>query len=200
MKRFLPITVLAVFAYPAATISCQSGKKAADPQIFWDGGAIPDPVFRTYVLDNFDTDRDGKISRKEADAVLAIDLGRLCAELGPATESLAGIEYFKNLKQLICNGNTLAELDLSQNTRLTELNCWDNPLPALNLSKNTELVKLNCNYTALAELDLTQNKHEIDGIVLSCQSIDGTRSLQEYGVKGITLLQQPIDRTRSDPK
>ena len=71
MKRFLPITVLAVFAYPAATISCQSGKKAADPQIFWDGGAIPDPVFRTYVLDNFDTDRDGKISRKEADAVLA---------------------------------------------------------------------------------------------------------------------------------
>ena len=81
MKRFLPITVLAVFAYPAATISCQSGKKAADPQIFWDGGAIPDPVFRTYVLDNFDTDRDGKISRKEADAVLAIDLGRLCAEL-----------------------------------------------------------------------------------------------------------------------
>ena len=87
MKRFLPITVLAVFAYPAATISCQSGKKAADPQIFWDGGAIPDPVFRTYVLDNFDTDRDGKISRKEADAVLAIDLGRLCAELGPATES-----------------------------------------------------------------------------------------------------------------
>ena len=157
MKRFLPITVLAVFAYPAATISCQSGKKAADPQIFWDGGAIPDPVFRTYVLDNFDTDRDGKISRKEADAVLAIDLGRLCAELGPATESLAGIEYFKNLKQLICNGNTLAELDLSQNTRLTELNCWDNPLPALNLSKNTELVKLNCNYTALAELDLTQN-------------------------------------------
>ena len=123
MKRFLPITVLAVFAYPAATISCQS---------------------RTYVLDNFDTDRDGKISRKEADAVLAIDLGRLCAELGPATESLAGIEYFKNLKQLICNGNTLAELDLSQNTRLTELNCWDNPLPALNLSKNTELVKLYC--------------------------------------------------------
>ena len=83
MKRFLPITVLAVFAYPAATISCQSGKKAADPQIFWDGGAIPDPVFRTYVLDNFDTDRDGKISRKEADAVLAIDLGRLCAELWP---------------------------------------------------------------------------------------------------------------------
>ena len=80
MKRFLPITALAVFAYPAATISCQNGQGAANPQIFWDGGAIPDPVFRTYVLENFDTDRDGKISRKEADAVLAIDLGRLCGE------------------------------------------------------------------------------------------------------------------------
>ena len=79
MNRLLPVIALAVLAYPAAPVSGQSGEENAKPPIFWDGGMIPDPGFRAYVLENFDTDRDGKISRKEADAVLAIDLGRLCA-------------------------------------------------------------------------------------------------------------------------
>ena len=159
MKRFLPITALAVFAYPAATISCQNGQGAANPQIFWDGGAIPDPVFRTYVLENFDTDRDGKISRKEADAVLAIDLGRLCGESSdtPAIESLAGVEHFRNLKQLICNGHALTELDLSKNTELNILKCKDNQLTELDLSKNTELTDLSCGWNPITALDLSEN-------------------------------------------
>ena len=160
MKRFLPITALAVFAYPAATISCQNGQGAANPQIFWDGGAIPDPVFRTYVLENFDTDRDGKISRKEADAVLAIDLGRLCGESSdtPAIESLAGVEHFRNLKQLICNGHALTELDLSKNTELNILKCKDNQLTTLDLSENTALLTLNCGRNPIKTLDLTENR------------------------------------------
>ena len=167
MKRFLPITVLAVFAYPAATISCQNGQGAANPQIFWDGGAIPDPVFRTYVLENFDTDRDGKISRKEADAVLAIDLGRLCGESSdtPAIESLAGVEHFRNLKQLICNGHALTELDLSKNTELNILKCKDNQLTTLDLSENTALLTLNCGRNPIKTLDLTENTELTD---LSC--------------------------------
>ena len=160
MKRFLPITALAVFAYPAATISCQNGQGAANPQIFWDGGAIPDPVFRTYVLENFDTDRDGKISRKEADAVLAIDLGRLCGESSdtPEIESLAGVEHFRNLKQLICNGHALTELDLSKNTELNILKCKDNQLTTLDLSENTALLTLNCGRNPIKTLDLTENR------------------------------------------
>ena len=161
MKRFLPITALAVFAYPAATISCQNGQGAANPQIFWDGGAIPDPVFRTYVLENFDTDRDGKISRKEADAVLAIDLGRLCGESSdtPAIESLAGVEHFRNLKQLIlkCKDNQLTTLDLSENTALLTLNCGRNPIKTLDLTENRALSMLVCDYNQLTAFDLSQN-------------------------------------------
>ena len=114
MKRFLPITALAVFAYPAATISCQNGQGAANPQIFWDGGAIPDPVFRTYVLENFDTDRDGKISSEEADAVLVIDLGREEPTDTPGIKSLEGVEYFKNLRELIGAFHPLTSLRLSE--------------------------------------------------------------------------------------
>ena len=77
MNRLLPVIALAVLAYPAAPVSGQSGEENAKPPIFWDGGMIPDPGFRAYVLENFDTDRDGKISSEEADAVLVIDLGTL---------------------------------------------------------------------------------------------------------------------------
>ena len=36
--------------------------------------AFPDPIFRAYVLANFDTDGDGKISKEEALAVTGIDV------------------------------------------------------------------------------------------------------------------------------
>ena len=95
MKRLSPITALMVLAYSITTVSCQNGQGSANPPVFWDGGTIPDPVFRAYVLGRFDTDRNGKISREEADAVFAIDVDAETADT-PLIESLTGVEYFKN--------------------------------------------------------------------------------------------------------
>ena len=55
---------------------------------------IPDPVFRKYLLDNFDSDHDGSLSRKEAKSVYVMEVHT------DSVESLAGIEFFPNLERL----------------------------------------------------------------------------------------------------
>ena len=157
MKRLSPITALMVLAYSITTVSCQNGQGSANPPVFWDGGTIPDPVFRAYVLGRFDTDRNGKISREEADAVFAIDVDAETADT-PLIESLTGVEYFKNLGKLTCNWNNLAALDLSENTALDTLDCSQNQLTKLDLTQNTELNVLYCTCNRLAALDLSKNK------------------------------------------
>ena len=156
MKRLSPITALMVLAYSITTVSCQNGQGSANPPVFWDGGTIPDPVFRAYVLGRFDTDRNGKISREEADAVFAIDVDAETADT-PLIESLTGVEYFKNLGKLTCNWNNLAALDLSENTALDTLDCSWNRIKALDLAGNKALAKLDCSRNSLAKLDLSEN-------------------------------------------
>ena len=157
MNRLLPVIALAVLAYPAAPVSGQSGEENAKPPIFWDGGMIPDPGFRAYVLENFDTDRDGKISSEEADAVLVIDLGREEPTDTPGIKSLEGVEYFKNLRELIGAFHPLTSLRLSENTALTKLNCRDKQLTSLDLAQNTALIRLDCHNNRLTALNLTGN-------------------------------------------
>ncbi len=173
MNRLLPVIALAVLAYPAAPVSGQSGEENAKPPIFWDGGMIPDPGFRAYVLENFDTDRDGKISSEEADAVLVIDLGREEPTDTPGIKSLEGVEYFKNLRELIGAFHPLTSLRLSENTALTKLNCRDSQLT---------------------------RKSGVDPIGLPRQPIDLPRPGPKYGINQIGLPQQSIDRPQSDRK
>ena len=169
MKRLSPITALMVLAYSITTVSCQNGQGSANPPVFWDGGTIPDPVFRAYVLGRFDTDRNGKISREEADAVFAIDVDAETADT-PLIESLTGVEYFKNLGKLTCNWNNLAALDLSENTALDTLDCSWNRIKALDLAGNKALAKLDCSQNQLTKLDLTQNT-ELNVLYCTCNRL-----------------------------
>lgn len=89
------------------------GGNSINPKVFWDGGRIPDPAFRAYVLDKFDTDRDGTISRAEAEAVTEINIAKV--------SSVDGIEKFTQLKLLSCINSELVSLDLSKNSALTGL-------------------------------------------------------------------------------
>ena len=120
--------------------------------------AFPDPIFRAYVLENFDIDGDGKISKKEAEAVTSIDVSKNSST--PDDEriaSLEGIQFFTNLTYLDCNDNKLTELDVTQNPALTELWCRENQLTTLNVSGCSALTYLFCYYNQLTKLDVTQN-------------------------------------------
>ena len=112
---------------------------------------IPDDVFRTYLLENFDSDGDRRISRNECKTIEEIDCNR------KNISSLQGIEYFTALKSLNCRGTEITELDLSNNPDLQYLWCFDTELTALDLSKNTNLQTLNCSGTKLTALDLSRN-------------------------------------------
>ena len=84
---------------------------------------IPDLNFMAYLLENFDTNKDGKISLSEAKAVTVID----CSNRD--IKDLTGIEKFENLERLNCSNNQLDELDVRYNKKLEWLNCTNNVDP-----------------------------------------------------------------------
>jgi hypothetical protein len=84
------------------------------------GIEIPDANFKAYVLENFDTDKDGILSKAEADLIKAIS----CPDLEIA--SIEGVEKFSNLESLDCSNNKLVELELRYNKKLNKLICIGN--------------------------------------------------------------------------
>lgn len=128
-----------------------------------------DDNFKEFCLQNFDTDRDGKISLEEAAQVTEI----ACTRKG--ITSLKGIEYFTALESLDCSYNLLTTLDVSKNTALKVLACTNNKLTSLDVSKNTALEVLNCaNNTLLGTLDVSKNTalKNLDCTYISLTTLD----------------------------
>ena len=115
------------------------------------GDAFPDPVFRAYVFDNFDIDKDGKISKEEALNVISIEV------MDKEIKSLVGLAYFPELIDLMCSHNLLTSLDVSKNPELRNLFCDSNQLIGLDVSKNPELRNLYCFFNLLTSLDVSKN-------------------------------------------
>lgn len=84
---------------------------------------IPDTNFKTYLLDNFDKNKDGNISLSEAKNVKEIN----CS--GKGIEKLDGIEKFENIVSLDCSDNQLDELEIRYNRKLNKLVCTGNNIP-----------------------------------------------------------------------
>lgn len=112
---------------------------------------FPDSTFRSYVSDNFDTDKSGGLSQAEINEVTNIDVR------SSNIASLKGVEYFANLKTLYCYDNKLDALDVSMNTHLSLLSCGYNQLDVLDVKNNTELTGLFCGNNSLTELDVRSN-------------------------------------------
>lgn len=130
-----------------------------DPNDDYDIESIfPDPIFRAYVLANFDSDKDGRISEEEASQVWQIDVSKdVDTPDEGKIKTLEGIQIFSNLTNLLCYNNLLTDLDISKNTALSTLNCNRNPLNTLDVSNNTALTILSCWRTQLTALDVTKN-------------------------------------------
>ena len=124
---------------------------------------IPDPVFRRYILANYDYNRDGEISRAEASAVERIDIE------SDEIATLKGLEYFTNLRYLKCVGThispeheaygsgILSYLDVTHCPELEELIVYQNQITAIDVSHCPKLRNLHPARNFLTELDLSNN-------------------------------------------
>lgn len=110
-----------------------------------------DPLFKAYLTANFDTNGDKEIDTKEALKITSIKCD------GKSIYSLKGVEYFANLKTLDCSNNSVVELDLTQNTQLTEVKCFSNSLVDLKIGGLENLSYLDCNTNSLTAIDTNTN-------------------------------------------
>ena len=113
------------------------------------GIVVEDPEFQKCLLKQWDENRDGRISKKEAESIGSI----YCDNRN--IKSLAGIEQFENLWFLDCNHNKLTSLDVSHNTKLYELDCGYNNLTSLDVSD--ALLTLDYSNNPLRLSDLSDN-------------------------------------------
>lgn len=114
--------------------------------------------FKAYLVENFDTDGDGEISRDEAELITAIE----CEDLG--LTSLEGVRNLTNLQTLHCSYNAIETLDVSGMTSLTELFCDHNLITDLNVSGCTSLNNIECNSNAIGELNLADCRNTLTTI------------------------------------
>ena len=100
---------------------------------------------------SIDTNNNGEIEISEASIITFLDLSL------SSISDLTGIAFFTNLQTLICYGNELTALDISQNSILRVLDCNSNQISSLIIPQNENLIVLDCSGNYLTELDLSQN-------------------------------------------
>ena len=134
-----------------------------------------DTAFESYMISNFDLDKDGVVTKGEALAAETITVPTKAADL-------TGLEYCVNLKSLSLASNTgvtalntstfplleilnlsgskVATIDLSHNPRLRTLNVSSSALTALDVAYNNELESLSCNnHSKLTNTTLVLENH-----------------------------------------
>jgi len=114
---------------------------------------FPDPIFRQYVKDAFDSDKNNYLDPDE------ILYARNIHIEGKGVQSLKGIEKLTELRGLYCSKNKIKKIDLSKNTLVTGLWCDNNPLEGLNLYPNRENMEwIYCYNCGLTSLDVSSLK------------------------------------------
>lgn len=156
MLSVLPVGAFA--AEPGAEEQENGASAQADPVdsefVEINSTNFPDQDFLQYVKDNIDTEKDGRLSQAERDAVTTIKL----PEDGSYCPTMKGIEYFPELVTLKCPNAHVRSLDVSKNLKLETLWCYWNNLTQLDVSKNKALKVLLCGDNYLTTLNVSQNE------------------------------------------
>ncbi len=95
--------------------------------------SFPDPVFRTYVSENYDYDNSGTLSDSEIRNVTYLGLNYM------GISDITGVRNFTYLQTLDCEGNSFSDLNLSNMTSLTTVHCGGGTVSTINVSGCTSL-------------------------------------------------------------
>ncbi len=140
---------------------------------------IPDANFKAKLISsNFDNNGDGEIQVSEVQNATYLDISQ-----SNITDT-SGIEAFTSLTSLICFGNHITALNVSNSPNLQTLYCNENQLATLDISGLTNIQTLNCNNNNLNSLDVSSM---ISMTYLSCNRNQIT-SLNVSGLTNLTYL------------
>ena len=121
-----------------------------------------DTAFESYMISNFDLDKDGVVTKGEALSAETVIIPKNVA-------NLTGLEYCVNLKSLSLASNTgVTSLNTSTFPLLEILNLSSSKVATIDLSRNPRLRTLNVSSSALTALDVAYNK---ELITLNCSGL-----------------------------
>lgn len=101
---------------------------------------FPDPVFRQYLSNRFDTDKDGKIS---SSSINTISINGAVQSQYANLRSVEGIAYFPYLQQINITNTNLESIDISSNRSMFSMDVSNNHLTSIDL-RNTTLSAFRC--------------------------------------------------------
>lgn len=151
---------------------------------------MDDIIFMQYCYDNFDVNKDGKVSKIEASAVAKIDLAR------QEIKTLTGIGYFSNLEILNCKEcHELTTVDLSNNLKVRigdEMFYTCSKLSKIVLPNNILEIGESAFYgcSSLKNIDIPDKVTEI-GYSAFCICMSPLRVLKHIKiVRGVNIIHQ----------
>ncbi|TDP57998.1 DUF7619 domain-containing protein [Flavobacterium dankookense] len=170
MKKFYTILVL---VFVVATNSAQIVN-------------IPDANFKSYLVNNFDSNLDGEIQISEGLQINEIFVN------SQNISSLEGINEFLNLYVLRADYNQITSLDISNLTSLVYLEITNNQLSAINLSNQDNLSELYANNNQITSLD-TSNLTSLIALDLSNNQLSTINLSNQHNLFEISLSNNQIN-------
>ena len=136
-------------------VSAQADAAVPEGYIAIDETNFPDPTFRDYVAEEWDTNHDNRFSPSEIANAKWITCDN------KEISNLKGIQFFTNIWLLECyydNLTTIETIDLSNNKNLSKINCIYNKLEELDVSELPLLKEFYCDGNKLQSIDVSKNK------------------------------------------
>jgi len=119
---------------------------------------IPDLNFERFLVKlGLDDKTDRLVLTSNISGVTSLDIRPTSSEEYVKIKNLTGIEAFTSLETLICDGNALTTLDVSNNLALKKLNCALMNLTSLIVKGAINLESIYCNWNQLPEIDVSEN-------------------------------------------
>ena len=188
-----------------------NGQLEKEVKVTQTGGPIeiPDAVFKQYMVDNFDQDRDGEITPAEARVIESIDIStddivtlqgiEFCSKLrylkctgidgsgsyGSGKLAYVDVTHCPELEELIVYHNVIKELDVTHCPKLRNLHPARNLISALDLRNNPELEHLGADFNLMTAIAFPDNP-KLYRIDVSCNKI------KHIDLSGCTKLHQLV--------
>lgn len=153
---------------------------------------VEDPVYKKYLIGNFDSNKDNKLSEDEVLAITDINIK------GMGISSIDGVEYFgfKNLRTLNCANNKLKSLKaVVFFPALEQIDCSNNELVGeLNFIKNKMLRTLNADNNRLSAIgDMCDAAEEVSVRNNELTDFKGSMSIKRLNLEKNLLTEDHIN-------